>query len=115
MISNLSSHTVGAGVVAETSSVIANVSNSLLGDNAHGVINGSTSASTMRLSANTITGNSINGLLISSGSVLSYGNNAIRGNAGNETRRERASARNSDRRDLTGPAPARLFPEPAPA
>ena len=83
--SNLSSHTVGAGVVAETSSVIANVSNSLLGDNAHGVINGSTSAATMRLYGNTITGNSINGLLVSSGSVLSYGNNAIRGNAGNET------------------------------
>ena len=49
------------------------------------MINGSTSASTMRLYGNTITANTINGLFIVSGSVLSYGNNAIRGNAGNET------------------------------
>ena len=39
---------------------------------------------TTRLFASVITGNTSNGLLINSGSVISLGNNMIRGNAGNE-------------------------------
>ena len=79
--SNLSLNQFGGGVVTELASAVANVGNSNLSNNAHGVINGGT----IRLYGNLITGNSFNGLLINSGSVLTFGNNAIRGNVGNET------------------------------
>lgn len=81
---SVTNHTIGAGVTAEQASVTVSVSNSVLSNNAFGVFNGLTSGATMRLYGNVITGSTSAGLLISSGSVLSYGNNAIRGNTGNE-------------------------------
>jgi hypothetical protein len=84
--STLTNSRLGAGVTSELSGVTANVSNSVLSNNAVGVFNGvSGGAPTTILYNNVITGNTSNGLQINSGSVLSYGNNAIRGNAGNET------------------------------
>ena len=79
--STLTNNQFGGGVVTELASAVANVSNSNLSNNAHGVIN----SGTIRLYGNVITGNGFNGLLINAGSVLTFGNNAIRGNAGNET------------------------------
>lgn len=87
MISNcdLSNHAVGAGVSLEQSTASAMVSNSILSNNAIGVFNGlGGGLATTRLFGCTITGNTADGLQINSGSVLSHGNNAIRGNAGNE-------------------------------
>jgi hypothetical protein len=83
---NLSNHSIGAGVSVEESTVEASVSNSVLSNNAIGVFNGTgVTTPTTRLYGNVISGNTSNGLLITSGQVLSHGNNAIRGNAGNET------------------------------
>src|ERR1043165_2833278 len=72
------------GVTLELTSAVANVSNSLIANNVHGIFNGGGGNPTTRLYGNTITANTTNGLTINSGSVLSYGNNAIRGNTGNE-------------------------------
>ena len=81
----ISGYLIGAGVVLELTSSTAMISNSTLSDNAHGIINGFAGGTpTSRLYANVITNNTVNGLLISGGSVLTHGNNSIRGNAGNE-------------------------------
>ena len=68
----------------ELTTAEAHVSNSMIANNAHGIFNGGGGNPTTRLYGNVITGNTTNGLTINSGSVLSYGNNAIRGNTGNE-------------------------------
>ncbi|HVQ06949.1 MAG TPA: right-handed parallel beta-helix repeat-containing protein [Allosphingosinicella sp.] len=73
-----------AGVTLELTTAVAHVSNSLIANNVHGIFNGGGGNPTTRLFNNVITGNTTAGLTINSGSVLSYGNNAIRGNAGNE-------------------------------
>jgi hypothetical protein len=75
----------GAGVSTELSTVTAMISNSILANNVFGVFNGNGGNPTTRLFANTITGNTTDGLRIVTGSVFSHGNNAIRGNTGNET------------------------------
>jgi hypothetical protein len=78
------SHNGGAGVALQNANTTASVNNSTISFNAFGIANGLAGASTTRLSGNLITANG-NGLRIDSGSVFSYGNNSIRGNAGNET------------------------------
>ena len=81
----LSNNINGAGVGLQNASATANIANSVLSNNAFGVANGLGGASITRLYGNVITGNTQQGLRIDAGSVLSHGNNAIRGNAGNET------------------------------
>ncbi|HVQ06948.1 MAG TPA: right-handed parallel beta-helix repeat-containing protein [Allosphingosinicella sp.] len=72
------------GVTLELTTAVAHVSNSRIANNVHGIFNGAGGNPTTRLYGTVITGNTTNGLTINSGSVLSYGNNAIRGNTGNE-------------------------------
>jgi len=75
----------GGGVATEQTGVEAFVSNTVISNNITGVFNGFGGGTPVtRLYANTITNNSSNGLLINSGQVLTHGNNAIRGNNGNE-------------------------------
>jgi hypothetical protein len=56
----------------------------VLSNNAFGVFSGNGGNPTTILYNNVITGNTTDGIHLNSGSVLSYGNNAIRNNAGNE-------------------------------
>ena len=81
---DLSNHTIGAGVSVEQTTAEAMVSNTVIANNATGVFNGNGGTPTTRLYGCTITGNTANALQINAGSVLSHGNNAIRGNVGNE-------------------------------
>ena len=83
--SNLSNHPLGAGLSIEQSTAEAMVSNTVMSNNAIGVFSGLAGSPTTRLYGCTITGNTADGLQINSGSVFTHGNNAIRGNAGNET------------------------------
>lgn len=83
--SRISGYAAGAGLAADQTSVAAMLSNSTLSENANGVSTGSAiSRPTVRLFANVITNNRVNGLQIAGGSVVSHGNNAIRGNGGNQ-------------------------------
>jgi hypothetical protein len=83
---NLSNNTVGAGVILEQTTTEAMISNTVLSNNAFGVFSGVGGGTpTTRMYACTITGNTTSGLNIPSGSVFTHGNNAIRGNTGNET------------------------------
>jgi hypothetical protein len=84
---NLSNNPSGAGVVLQQSTAEAMISNTVLSNNQFGVLSGvgAGQSPTSRLYACTITGNTTQGLLIAGGSVFSHGNNAIRGNTGNET------------------------------
>lgn len=75
----------GAGVTAELSTVTAQVNNSIIANNNVGIFAGNGGAPTVRIYGNVITGNTTNGLSIVAGQILSHGNNAIRGNGGNET------------------------------
>jgi hypothetical protein len=76
----------GGGIGLEQSTAEAMVSNTVMANNSVGVFSGVGGGTpTTRLYACTITNNSTNGLQINSGSVFTHGNNAIRGNAGNET------------------------------
>ena len=82
---NLSNHALGAGVSLEQSTAEANISNTVMSNNAIGVFSGVAGGTpTTRLYGNVITGNTADGLQINSGTISSHGNNAIRGNAGNE-------------------------------
>lgn len=80
----LTNSRLGGGVTTELSTVTAYVSNSILSNNAYGVFNGNAGAPTVVLHDNVITGNTTDGIKINGGSVFTFGNNAIRGNAGNE-------------------------------
>jgi hypothetical protein len=83
---NLSNHSIGAGVVLEQNTAEAMVSNTVITNNAFGIFSGVGGGTpTTRLYACTITANTTVGLHIVSGSVFTHGNNAIRGNTGNET------------------------------
>jgi len=76
----------GGGVVLEQSTAEAMISNTVMSNNLFGVFSGVGGGTpTSRLYGCTITNNSTAGLQINSGSVFSHGNNAIRGNTGNET------------------------------
>lgn len=81
----LTNSRLGGGVTTELSGVTAHISNSVLSNNAFGVFNGNGGSPTIELYNNVITGNTTDGVRINSGSVFTYGNNAIRGNAGNES------------------------------
>jgi hypothetical protein len=83
--SALTNNRNAAGVRIELTTATATISNSLLGNNAVGVTNAAAGgAPTVFLYGNTITGNTISGLQIFTGTITSLGNNIIRGNAGNE-------------------------------
>ena len=80
----LTNSRTGAGVTAELSNVQAHISNSVLANNAFGVFSGNAGAPAVMISGNVITGNTTDGIRLNGGTVLTYGNNAIRDNAGNE-------------------------------
>jgi len=83
---DLSNHSVGAGVTLQQTTAEAMISNTVMSNNAFGVFSGVGGGTpTSRLYACTITGNTSAGLSITTGSVFTHGNNAIRGNVGNET------------------------------
>jgi hypothetical protein len=80
----VSGHNPGAAVALQLGTAGAHISNSVFTDNAFGVFNGEGGAPITRISNTVITGSATAGLQINSGQVISYGNNPIRGNAGNE-------------------------------
>jgi hypothetical protein len=76
----------GGGLTIEASTAAASVSNSTFTNNGFGVASGAGGgAPVTRLYASTITGNTASGLGITSGQIISLGNNMIQGNAGNQT------------------------------
>lgn len=77
-------HNPGAAVTAELSTVVTHISNSVFTDNAFGVFSGNGGAPTTRISDTVITRSATAALQISGGTIISYGNNPIRGNTGNE-------------------------------
>jgi hypothetical protein len=82
----IAGHPLGAGVALNQAGAIAHISDSVLSNNRFGVSNGAGGGTpTTRLFGTVVTGNTIDGLRINSGSVFSHGNNAIVGNVGNET------------------------------
>jgi hypothetical protein len=84
--SSITEHRNAAGITLERTTATATISNSLIANNSNGVVNAAAGeAPTVFLYGNTITNNTTNGPLISSGSMTSLGNNMIQGNAGNQT------------------------------
>jgi hypothetical protein len=79
-----SNNPIGAGVGLELASTSATVSNSFLVNNAFGILVGNGGAPTVRVYGSVISGSTGSGLQITSGQIISSGNNIIRGNAGNE-------------------------------
>lgn len=78
------SHNLNAGVSVLAASCEADVHSSMLSRNgfgAHVAVGGGT----IRLHSSTITQNTTHGLFIQGGAINSHGNNAIIGNAGNQT------------------------------
>jgi hypothetical protein len=83
--SAITHHASGSAVTLEASTVTAHISNSLLAHNSVGIFNGvGGGAPTARIYGNVITANTAAAFAINAGSVISYGNNAIRGNVGSE-------------------------------
>jgi hypothetical protein len=80
----VSGHNPGAAVAAELGTVTAMISNSAFHGNAFGIFSGNGGAPVIRIRNTTITGSTTAGIQISSGQVLSSGNNTVRGNAGAE-------------------------------
>ncbi|HEX8258230.1 MAG TPA: right-handed parallel beta-helix repeat-containing protein [Allosphingosinicella sp.] len=82
----VSGHPLGAGVALNLAGASAHISDSVLSNNRFGISSGAGGGTpTTRLFGTVITGNTLDGLRITAGSVFSHGNNAIVGNAGNET------------------------------
>ena len=77
-------HNPGAAVALELSTVNAHISNSVFTDNAFGVFSGNGGSPSTRISNTVITRSVTAALQISAGTIISYGNNPIRGNTGNE-------------------------------
>ena len=73
-----------AGVALQLSTARAEISNSVLANNAFGIINGDGGAPITQLYHSVISGSTISGMQINGGQIVSFGNNAIRGNNGNE-------------------------------
>ncbi len=73
-----------AALTTELTSVNAHVSNSVFTDNGHGVFAGNGGAPVVRLSNTVITRSTASAIQLNGGTVISYGNNPIRGNTGNE-------------------------------
>jgi hypothetical protein len=80
----ITGNAAGAGIALELTSVTAHVSNSFIANNNFGIFSGNGGTPTTRIYGNVITGNATDGLSIVGGTITSYGNNAIRGNNGNE-------------------------------
>jgi hypothetical protein len=74
----------GAGVAAELSNATATITNSNLSNNAFGILVGNGGSPIIRVGSTQISGNTSAGLQITSGQIISAGNNLIRGNTGNE-------------------------------
>ena len=81
---NITGNAAGAGVALELGTVTAHISNSFITNNNFGIFSGNGGAPTTRLYGTVISGSATAGLSIVSGTITSYGNNAIRGNNGNE-------------------------------
>jgi hypothetical protein len=82
---SVTGHNPGAAVALELSSVVAHISNCFFANNAYGVYSGNGGAPVARLYGTVITGSAVAGLdFTGGGQILSYGNNGIRGNSGNE-------------------------------
>lgn len=78
-------HNAGAGVLVRRTTSVANIFNTVLSRNGFGVNVGNTDGGTARIALCQISDNTIDGLSITApGTVISHGNNAIRGNVGNE-------------------------------
>jgi hypothetical protein len=77
-------HNPGAAVALELGTVNAHITDSLFTDNAFGVFAGNGGAPVARISGTTITRSATAALGLSGGTIVSYGNNPIRGNTGNE-------------------------------
>jgi hypothetical protein len=74
-----------AAVTLQQTTTGAHISNSLFANNVFGLFNGDAGGAPItRLYQTVITGSSTSALQINGGQVISYGNNAIRGNSGNE-------------------------------
>jgi hypothetical protein len=86
VISNsfITGHTAGSGITAELTSVNTTVNNTTIAGNSFGILNGNGGNPITRVYGSTITNNTVDGLRIISGQLISSGNNIIRGNAGNE-------------------------------
>jgi hypothetical protein len=83
--SSVSNFPGGAALALSLSTVTANVSDSLFANSSVGIYSGNSGGTpTTRLYGTTVTGNTAVGLQINSGSIISLGNNMIRGNVGNE-------------------------------
>lgn len=79
-------HLAGAGVAVSASTASAHISNSVLSNNQIGVLSGASGGTpVVRLYGTVITGSTVDGLRINTGTIVSHGNNAIIGNAGNQT------------------------------
>jgi hypothetical protein len=77
-------HSIGAGVGLELATATATITNSMLSNNAFGILVGNGGAPIARVGSSQISGNTSSALQITSGQIISAGNNVIRGNAGNE-------------------------------
>jgi hypothetical protein len=82
---SITGHNPGAAVALELSGVTAHISNCFFANNAFGVFSGNGGSPVTRIYSTVITGSAVDGLNITGGQIFSYGNNAIRGNTGNET------------------------------
>jgi hypothetical protein len=74
----------GAGLTLELSNAAATVAGSDFSNNAFGILVGNGGSPTARVGSTLISGNTSAGLQITSGLIISSGNNIIRGNVGNE-------------------------------
>jgi hypothetical protein len=82
---SITGHNPGAAVAAELTSVTTHISNSFFANNGFGIFSGNGGAPTTRVYGTVITGSATDGInATGGGSVLTYGNNAVRGNNGNE-------------------------------
>ncbi|HEX8644954.1 MAG TPA: right-handed parallel beta-helix repeat-containing protein [Allosphingosinicella sp.] len=73
-----------AAVTAELTTVNTHITDSVFVDNAFGIFNGNGGSPVTRIAGTTITGSTSAALQITGGQIISYGNNPIRGNVGNE-------------------------------
>ena len=82
----ISSGNVGAGFFVDSAGAAAelNLENCLSAHNATGVSSGA-GAATARLSNTSVMNNTSNGLAFAGGSILTFGNNTLAGNAGVQT------------------------------
>jgi hypothetical protein len=74
-----------AGVLAENNGADVSLLACQVHRNANGVVTQGTATAFLKLGASSITQNTTNGILVTSGQVISHGNNMISGNVGNQT------------------------------